>query len=522
MTERDFDNIFKDKIGDELPYDFRPSDWLAAEQELDKLMPLAAPTVPIPPIAEPPVMRLLTWHKWAAAAAVLLLGSQLYLMTQLGKVTNEVVALRQEKTELKASDKAGISVENKTQGIVIQHDTVIKTVYIEVPQNGKSSEQFSQEKKASKQVNSKRFDQFEGSNGSLNESNEAIGMNLKTQGTAPSKMNMATKNTGLNAEKMALNSVENTSKINAQKEQILNNKNELNKSDLINSNKENKDNLLVINKENTDNLIDNNNKINSTELLNKENTPNLTDIKKEMTVLNALPNADLATVKSINRAKNWLNDEIFDFILKAKPVIIKPMSEPNGWEITANSLLLATEEHRRPRVRGNFGDHDEQRMSFGGNIRVGYNLNTKLRLSAEADFWNERHGRDTTGRPQILPQDFKLTTVEQTFTAFQLRIGADYKTRQIFGLQPFVGIGLAYQKRSNDDFQFRYKKDNKPLPPISVPNEAKFEKPVFVSLRAGIEGKIYRRLGWSIDVNAQRGATNRQAFMSHLGVKYAF
>jgi outer membrane autotransporter protein len=85
-----------------------------------------------------------------------------------------------------------------------------------------------------------------------------------------------------------------------------------------------------------------------------------------------------------------------------------------------------------------------------------------------------------------------------------------------------VGIGLAYQKRSNDDFQFRYKKDDKPLPPISVPNEAKFEKPVFVSLRAGVEGKIYRNLSWTVDVNAQRGATNRQTLMSHLGLKYAF
>ena len=64
MTERDFDKIFQDKIGDELPFEFQPADWLAAEQELDKVMPISAPVAP--------VMRLLTWHKWAAAAAVLL------------------------------------------------------------------------------------------------------------------------------------------------------------------------------------------------------------------------------------------------------------------------------------------------------------------------------------------------------------------------------------------------------------------------------------------------------------------
>jgi hypothetical protein len=520
MTERDFDNIFKDNIGDELPFDFRPSDWLAAEQELDKLMPLAAPATPIVPPSIAPVSRLLTWHKWAAAAAVLLLGSQVYLMMQLGKVKEEVVALHQEKKEWKASDNANISGKNNNQSVVIQHDTVVKNVYIEVPQKSNSLEQLVQERKASKQ---QRFEGLEGNSNNLNERNEAMGINPKMQGTTPSKMNLVNKNTGLNAEKIALNSVENAIRNGEQKEQVLINKNELDKSDLINENKENTNNSLAINKDNTGNLL-NNNKINSTELLDKENTINSTEIKKENTVLNELPNADLTIVKSTNRAKNWLNDETFDFIAKAKPVIIKPMSEPNGWEITANSLLLATEEHRRPHVRGGFGGgkDDEPRMSTGANLRVGYNLNKHVRLSAEADFWNERHPQDTTGRPPILPKEFVLTTVEQTFTAFQLRIGTDYKFRQVFGLQPFVGIGLAFQKRSNDDFQFRYKKDNKELPPIAVPNEAKFEHPIFLSVRAGVEGKIYHRLSWSVDLNAQRGVRDRQTLMTHLGLKYAF
>ena len=149
MTERDFDTIFKDKIGDELPFDFRPADWLAAEQELDKLMPLAAPATPI---VKGFIPRLLTWHKWGVAAAVLLLGSQLYLMTQLNKVKDEVIALHQEKTEWGASNKADIFDNNNTQSIVIQHDTVTKTVYIEVPQKGNSSEQLAQEKRGAKQV----------------------------------------------------------------------------------------------------------------------------------------------------------------------------------------------------------------------------------------------------------------------------------------------------------------------------------------------------------------------------------
>ena len=101
--------------------------------------------------------------------------------------------------------------------------------------------------------------------------------------------------------------------------------------------------------------------------------------------------------------------------------------------------------------------------------------------------------------------------------SWQIRLGADYKTPQLFGLQPFIGIGLVYEGRSNDEFQYRFKKDNTPLPPVSEPNDEKFRKPISLGIRAGVEGKIYRRLGWSIDVNAQRSMT----LSSHIGLKYA-
>ncbi|MDZ7878393.1 MAG: hypothetical protein U5L45_12015 [Saprospiraceae bacterium] len=538
MTERDFDQIFKDKIGDELPFDFRPSDWLAAEQELDKLMPLSAPVASTPSAPSIPfIPRLLTWHKWAAAAAVLLLGSQIYLMTQLSKVKEEVVALHQEKTELKVVNKTDITGFSANQSVVIHHDTVVKNVYIEVPQKGSLSEQLAQDKKRSNPANAQRIQRFEGveaTDNSLDERNEVIALTPKMQGTTTPKMNLVGKDAVLNtgsAEKIALNTVENTLRMSEQKETVANSqtelnknestKNELSKNELgkneLDKNELDKSGLTDVKKENPDKLV----AINS--VISQDNTPNLTDIKRENTLLAILPKTDLATIKSISRAKNWLNDETFDFILTAKPVIIKPICKSNAWEVSVNSLLLVSEEHRKPRFLGvNKYDKDEQRMSIGANVRVGYHIRNNIRLLVEADIWKERHGQDTMGRTPILPSDFTLATVEQTFTAFQVRIGADYKLRTVWGLKPFVGIGLAYQKRANDDLQFRYKKDNKSLPPIAVPNEAKFEKPVYLSFRAGLEGKIYKGLSWSVDVNAERGAMNRKTFMSHLGLKYAF
>ena len=103
-----------------------------------------------------------------------------------------------------------------------------------------------------------------------------------------------------------------------------------------------------------------------------------------------------------------------------------------------------------------------------------------------------------------------------TRSAWQIRIGTDYKFRQIIGLQPFIGIGLAYQTRSNDEFEYKLKKGNDVLKP-RTDNDKPFKSPLFLNIRAGVEGKIYRRLSWSVDVNAQRSTT----LSSHIGLKYA-
>ncbi len=498
----DFDNIFKDKIGDELPHDFRPSDWLAAEQELDKLMPLAAPIAPSP--------RFLTWHKWAIAATVLLLGSQLYLMTELGKVKQEVVALHEENKGLITAKKADIPDFNIPQTIVIQHDTITRTVFIEVPQKGQGTEQSVKRN----DMQHRNFENFVDNKNGINDTQEAVSSTAKNNKVTPPKTNFAPKINELITDNIVLKTVENSKQLEVKKD-ILKDANNvvINKNELADINKENANKSVEINKENTDNLNQ----------INKENANNYLENKKENNVLNTLPNNQLAIVKSINRAKNWLDDAAFDFILMSKPVIIKPISEPNGWEISANALLLTNEEHRRPHLpHGN--EPDDQKASIGANIRLSYNLKSNIRLSADADFWSERHGQDTTGRLPILPnlpKDFTLTGVEQTFRSFQLRLGADYKFRQIIGIQPFIGLGLAYQKRSNDGFELVYKKDNNKLPPITVPNETKFDKPLFISLRAGLEGKIYRRLSWSVDVNGQRGVSYGQTWSSHFGLKYA-
>ncbi len=513
MTERDFDKIFQDKIGDELPFDFRPNDWLAAEQELDKLLPTA---LPVAPLAAVP--RFLTWHKWAAAAAVLLLASQLFLMTELRTVKQEVVTLHKENAELVAVEK-NKNIENKnTQNITIQHDTIVKTIIVEVPQRNTTLEK-ELEKRG---VQKNDFDNFIANQNALNERNEAGFSTNKRDKTAAQKNNLATKTndaTLLNPNKMPLQTVENASKNNGQKDNELNDKKQIVTND-VNDKKQIVTNDVNDKKQLATNDVNDKKQLVTNELTeNKDN--NLLNVNKDKSVVVNLPNTQLTTVKSIGRAKNWLNEGAFDFMPMSKMPIIKPISIPNGWEISVNSLFLNADEHRRskpqsPQQRDN---NNDDRLSIGANVRLGYNIRKNLRLSAEADFWSERHGQDLSRRsPSIqLPTDYVLVNVEQTYRAYQIRIGADYKFRQIIGIQPFIGLGLAYQERLNDGFEYEFKKNGNSVSPIFERNDDKFNVPVSLGLRAGVEGKIYRRFGWSVDINAQRGTT----LSSHIGLKYA-
>ena len=510
MTERDFDKIFQDKIGDELPFDFRPDDWLAAEQELDKLLPTVAPVAAVP--------RFLTWHKWAAAAAVLLLASQLFLMTELRNVKQEVVTLHKENVTLEAVKKDDNSNTKNIQSIVIQHDTIVKTIIVEVPQRSTTLEK-ELEKRG---VQKNDFDNFIANQNAINERNEAGFSTNKRDKTATQKNNLAVKTKEdvlLNSNKIPLQTMGNASKNNGQKDNNSNDKKQLATNDL-NDKKQLAANELNDKKQLAANELNDKKQLATNELMgNKDN--DLLNLNKDKSIVVNLPNTQLATVKSIGRAKNWLNDEAFDFIPMSKMSIIKPISVPNGWEISVNSLFLNADEHRRSKPQSSQprDNNADERLSIGANVRLGYNIKKNIRLSAEADFWSERHGQDINSRSPIvqLPSEYVLVNVEQTYGAFQIRIGADYKFRQIIGCQPFIGLGLAYQKRMNDGFEYEFKKNGNRVPPIFEHNDGKFNVPVSLGLRAGVEGKIYRRFGWSVDINAQRGAT----LSSHLGLKYA-
>lgn len=488
MTEREFDKFFKDRIGDEeQSFEFRTDDWLAAAHDLDKALPVAAPVV-VPPT------RLLTWHKWSAAAAVVFLASQVWLIAKIMDLKHEVSSLKQENVALAQPEKS-VAPEKRLE-TVVQYDTVYKSVVIEKPiyktqllKNDATSTQLAENNDALKNK--------EPQSAQLNSKQLSIADNLKNKtqndkNSTPSLTNnQPQKENSLNTDKSIDKAKANNSTI------VDNNTSLIEKNDLKTAEKSNN-----IDKTDTFNSLDN----------------NTLNVLRGKDALAALPNVSFQTVKS-NRRETAVLD-MSEWLLLQKRSIIQPAPlMTNGWTLGANSLFLLNE----------FG-RDKTILNHGANVRLAYDLRSNWRLTADVDFYGESHPHpDSLGshHPPIQPPstDYNLSNVNQKSKNVAIRIGADYEWINKSVITPFIGFGLAYQLKTLNETEYEYKSPRNPTIPFTLRNDEhnKDNKPVSLSLRVGAMGKIYRRLGWSVNIGKElpfSGRTN-QLLSGQIGLSYA-
>ncbi len=460
MTEREFDKFFKDRIGDEeQSFDFRTDDWLAASHELDKVLPVAAPIV-VPPT------RLLTWHKWSAAAAVIFLASQVWLIAKIMDLKHEIGSLKQENVALAQPEKS-VAPEKRLE-TVVQYDTVYKSVVIEKP---------------------------------------LFKTQLLKDNSTPSQLtdnNKALKN-------MDLQSTQLNSKELSQKQSIADNLNNKTQND-------NNSTPLITNKTQNDNnstpLITNN--IDKTDTNNSLDNNTINALRGK-DALAALPNIGLQTVKSNSRETAVL--DMSEWLILQKRTIIQPAPlMTNGWTLGANSLFLLNE----------FG-HDKTILNHGANVRLAYDLRSNWRLTADMDFYGESHPHPdslASHHPPFQPPstDYNLSKVNQKSKNIAIRIGADYEWINKSVVTPFVGFGLTYQLKTQNETEYEYMSPQKPTIPVKLRNDdRKDDKPLSLSLRVGAMGKIYRRLGWSANIGKELpfGGRTNQLLSGQVGFSYA-
>ncbi len=460
MTERDFDKFFKDRLDDEQEFEFRSDDWSAAASELDKVMPVSTPVVATP---QP---RLLTWHKWAAAAAILILGSQAWLMNKIFDLKHEIVSLKTENSRLAQQNETAVT--EKRYEIVVQYDTITKTVTIEKPVY-----------------------------------NSPI---LKN----------ALPNTQIadndNGQPKSMLTVENT-KVEAKYQQMEGDKKMIKNNDVADNkgNQVNKNDVIT----HKNNIIAQNDTFNTSTKVDKSILDMPTVAQTELA---NLPNITVEAVKSnrLNQAKLEIQELMPIIQHQAKPALFT-----NGWVVGINVLGQLD--------RKNYNKNSEIELESGYNARLSYQLRSNWRIAADVDFWSEcRPHPDSTHRPPFQPPtpDYNLSRVEMKQKKVQIRLGSDYEFVNKSIVTPFVGMGLVYQITTKDDIEYQFKSPRNPTIPVSVRNDKKpmvKPNPIYLSLRAGLSGTIYKRMGWSLDVTKDmpfRGISEKP-LSGHIGLTYA-
>ncbi len=537
MTEREFDDMFKDKLGDELPFDFRSGDWQAAAQELDKVLPVAPLVTPNPVLS--PVSKTLGWYKWAAAAAVLAVVSQGWLLTKLFDISHELNSLKQQNSVVAApvekQSENTIITKNTEGGLtdnserVVIRDTIIK--YVEVP--AKATQESNYQTGATNNAIQ---------NGGIIAQNDDTKALLKEVNQL--KKAIKEKNNIIEAQKEAVQSAIARSEVKNDKkaENIANKgcKNQNNSRDKPASDKKEDNNtinnnpIIAQNNSSIDKINTPNNSVNALDKNAPATTTNseVAEVAKErlaLDKLNHLPSIGFNSVKSNYKAVMELSSEDLYLLHSSRRNIIKPLPDLSGWKVGANALTVVTNfDYRDGKV-----EKHQKIVNNGFNARVMYDLNRNWRATADINIWEEcfkpRIDLDSFHRKSPFPKpspDYELSKVSFNSKIAQIRVGADYLLPNKTAVTPFLGFGLAYSWKTKKEIEFEYKNNDKskpPLPPYAIPNYDKDQSPYYFSLRAGVEGKIYKRLSWSANITSQLRLNSKtnQIWGSQVGLAYA-
>jgi hypothetical protein len=524
MNEREFDDIFKDKLGDELPFDFHSGDWQAAAQELDKVLPIVPLVAPNPALS--PVSKILGWHKWAAAAAVLAVVSQGWLLTKLYDVSDELNTIKQQNSvaavQVEKQSENAPNAKN-TEGVVIR-DTIIKYVEVLAKVKEESTYKMGIENGTTQNGTIAQNDDTKALLNEVNQLKKAIKEKNKIIETQRNEVNSAIARIEVKNDIKADNIVNNGSKI---LDKASFDKKEDNNA--INNNPIIAQNNSSIEKINTPNNSVNALDKNADAITTKSDVAEASKERLTLGNLNNLPSLGFSSVKSNFKETLEMNAEDLYLLHSSRRNIIKPLPDLSGWKVGANALSVVTNlEYKDGKV-----EKHENIVSNGVNARVMYDVNKNWRASADINIWKESYEphidldsiRHNSPFPTPSP-DYKLSKVSFNSKNAQIRIGADYLLPNKTLITPFLGFGLAYKWKTKKDIAFEYKNNdpNKPpLPPFAIQDDIKDQSPYYFSLRAGVEGKIYKRLSWSANITSQLRLNSKtnQIWGSQVGLAYA-
>lgn len=500
MNERDFDKLFKDKIGDELPFDFQPAEWQNVSRALEDALPTTS--LPSPETAAMTSIKNVGW--WAAAAATALVVSNLWLIYQWRETKIEIAALQNKRVEDYAA----------AQKLVVVHDTIYQTIYRNAPelvQKSRSQEAAVNPNNTSqKTIKKNELNIYNNDNQSIVEKLSSQNPFLATQKDIVQQSNDIAKSKYMKSQNPK-NEDKNKAPtppqypLDAQTDAAQNDT----PSQMVFATVAEKYAYL-----NQQSIIQN----------------------EKSEINNILKNNELS-ILDINRLKElfYTNERIpySELAENSKIAPIKPLKKAtlplfSDWAIGVQRNWTLDDKSRRKMARADW------------NVGITFSTDIKRdwRAMISVDYWNEvMNLLDSIDRhdvPAPPSPDYRFDFAELESPLVQLRVGLDYLLPRMGSNNFFVGLGVGKQWLLKPEEKYTFKARTSPNPnPNPNPNPQFMEVKQssdnkqmknFAIIRIGTEGSFYRGLGWSANLSSQWTLNNwkDQSFNAQAGIVYRF
>jgi hypothetical protein len=505
MNDKDFDQIFSDKLNEESAFSGADDNWQKLNFRLDLVAPVPAPVLPAPPA---PMIGL---HQgWLYAAMSALAVGNVWLWLQMRDVNRQNEALQ----------KVVAVVQTNRKDTVYRIDTIYQKVYL--IDNHSNSENLTAVTPAEyAALSAKRVLQNQVSNVASSKSIES--KNLKNQVSIEDKKQQIIEKAPLNRSDKVANALNNTIATD---------------SKTLNVTKSGK--KVVLNNVSNENKVSKqveNDVANGSDITKNGNTTAVTTVSKDTkSVDNPTPNAfvangttnsttpsmtDLANPKTVdaNEVQNKILNkaDLLLLPLESKPLVAIEVPEKESESIhvagTMQPIKVKKQHNIFPKmsmpevnigivVAGMPGKHKTNGFGIGTDIGLSRNWSVIASVEKhEAHFdMGHRDEKFHLPPPPIVPVGHRLMHLEGEYRDFRLNLGAKYVFLTSKKYRPFVTAQHVWKKAPASVVAFDYEKPTGEINRyVQVVEDKSFAN--IWQFGAGVTGDFTNRFSWNAGLN---------------------
>ncbi len=507
MNERDFDKLFQDKIGDEVPFDFQPADWQNVSRALDNVLP----NTPVPSAEMLALTSVKKAWWWAAAAAVILVASNIWLIYQLSDTKREIALLQNHQA----------AQTKQSAQVVVIHDTIYTTDYNHSLQKMAISPNLTPQKKLEQETaNPLNYHAYKPKN--QFDIKKIVG-NAAQNSTPQATATMPTAANAGNSEALKRGTqpppqyVPQNAPIPNLEETANSETNPVAQP------------IYATVAEKYASILKNDLKNDLTNQTNNGTQNATTLIKNNELIINDLSILEIDRLRKIAyQFQNIPSYELYDYVTKTPIKPLKKTTLPafNGWALGVHKTWLFNQPsyRKKPISENNFG------------LTVAADFGNNWRVAASFDYWNEYKRQidsvDRRSLPHAPAPDYYFEFMEIESPLAQVRLGIDYFLPRFGSNQFFIGAGWSKQWLTNPKEKYVFKlRQQQPNPQPSQPSFKEIEqagsdknKQDFALLRFGMESPLYRGLGLTANIYSQWAVKDLkdQTWGAQIGLQYRF